>query len=410
MKAGVGEMREKSYDVVVCGCGVAGFCAAVAAARIGARTAVTEKYYMPGGTLTVGGNCSVDQFNNPYKAHNRQVIAGIGWELMQRLARQGFARIPDFDEPVRYPQQYGVKVNPIAAAAVMDEMLLQAGVTIYYGQPTVDVTVQNSPEGKKLHNIIIATKQGLCSLNAKVFIDATGDGDVSAWAGAQFEAGAQDGSFQPGTLRFYPSFSPVDQEDYVLDYGDNRNHITNMDTTDSDKLTQANIVGRRLLMQQLLKNRKTGDEVPMMACAPEVAPREGRRIKGRSVMTQQDYVSGKLYPDSVCYSFWYVDIHRDGCPTYHEYIVDGTTPAIRLSCMQVQGFSNLLTAGRCISADRGANSALRVKASCMAIGQAAGTAGALAAVNYGGLVAEVPINQVKEQLSAAGAIVPVAEQ
>ena len=120
----------EKYDVIVCGAGSAGFCAAVAAARQGARVALVEKYNGPGGILTVLGNNSIDQFNDPFRPDKKMVIGGIGWELVLRLHREGFAHIPDMDAPYERHDQYGVKVNPVAAAKTMDDMLLESGVTL----------------------------------------------------------------------------------------------------------------------------------------------------------------------------------------------------------------------------------------------------------------------------------------
>lgn len=85
------------YDVIVCGAGSAGFCAAAASARMGMKTALIEKYNMPGGILTVFGNNAIDQFNNPYIREKKMIIAGIGWEFVKRLEREGYARIPDMN-------------------------------------------------------------------------------------------------------------------------------------------------------------------------------------------------------------------------------------------------------------------------------------------------------------------------
>ena len=145
------------YDVIVCGAGSAGFCAAVAAARMGARTALVERYNGPGGILTVLGNNSIDQFNDPFRKDRKMVIGGIGWELVLRLYREGFARIPDMDAPYERHDQYGVKVNPVAAAKVMDDMLLESGVDLYYGQSMVEA---ESAEGR-IRSIRITTKRGL---------------------------------------------------------------------------------------------------------------------------------------------------------------------------------------------------------------------------------------------------------
>ena len=89
----------EQYDILICGAGSAGFCAAVAAARMGMKTALVEKYHTPGGILTLLGSNSIDQFNNPYIADRKMVIGGIGWEFVLRLYEDGFARIPDMNAP-----------------------------------------------------------------------------------------------------------------------------------------------------------------------------------------------------------------------------------------------------------------------------------------------------------------------
>ena len=390
----------EAFDVVVCGAGSAGFCAAIRASRSGARTALIEKFASPGGILTVTGNNSIDQFNNPFLEGNRMIIGGIGWEFSCRLAKLGFAIIPDMNAPYQKHWQYGVKVNPAAASALMDEMLLEAGVTLFYTQQAVDTVT----DGRRLTDVVITTKAGLKRLGAKVFVDCTGDGDLSAWAGAAFEAGDGHGGFQPGTLRYYPAGMSCSDGDRVLNFGDNTNHVGGMDATDSDKLTAAQIEGRRAVFAQMLAEKENGERV--MAIAPETAPREGRRILGKSYMHKEDFVSGRLFEDSICYSFWFVDIHRENQPTYHEYITDGSTPTVRLSAMMARDFDNLLMAGRCVSSDRATNSALRVKASCMAMGEAAGEAAAMAADSPDGNVERLDIADLKRRLAAGGAIVP----
>jgi hypothetical protein len=104
-----------------------------------------------------------------------------------------------------------------------------------------------------------------------------------------------------------------------------------------------------------------------------------------------------------------VDIHREGQAAYIRYIDHDRTPTIRLSSMISRDFSNLMMAGRCVSSDRETNSSLRVKASCMAMGQAAATAAAVA-IRDGVEVSQVSVQKVLSQLDAAGAIVPGKEK
>lgn len=385
----------ETYDIIVCGAGCAGFCAAVAAARMGAKTALVEKYNTPGGILTVLGNNSIDQFNNPFIPEKKMVITGIGWELVQRLQKEGYANIPDMNAPRQNHGQYGVKVNPVAAAKIMDDMLIESGVSLYYGQSVVDAETVNG----RIQRILIATKSGLKRLGAKIFIDCTGDGDMAAFAGAEFIAGDGRGVFQPGTLRYYPV---VDAQDKILNYGDNRNHVP-INITDSDSITKSEIASRKMIFEQM----KRGDRI--MAVAPAVAPREGRRIKGITEMNLEDYYNGQVFEDSVCYSYWFVDIHREGQAAYIKYITHDKTPTIRLSAMISKDLSNLMMAGRCVSSDRETNSSLRVKASCMAMGQAAGTAAAIA-VRDGVDAVQVPADKVKQALDENGAIIPGKEK
>lgn len=385
--------NNKKYDVVVCGCGSAGFCAAIAAARNGVKTAVIEKYSTPGGILTVLGNNSIDQFNNPFRKTNKMVIGGIGWEFVLNLYKDGFARIPDMNADYVEHSQYGVKVNPVAAAKVMDDMLINAGVDIYYGQPVVDVITEN----KTVKSVLISTKDGIKSIESSVFIDCSGDADISHFAGATTYDGDGNGHFQPGTIRYYPAVLP-DNNDKVLNFGDNRNHIK-INSTNSEDITRSEIEARRLLYAEMLKGKL------IMSSAPAVAPREGRRVKGVSMMKVDDYLSGKQYDDSICYTFWFVDIHREGMAAEIRYLKHELTPSVRLSSMISSEFDNLAFAGRCISTDRQTNSAIRVKASCMAMGQAIGTASSMA-VKKDINLADVPIDELKYTLSCQGAIVP----
>lgn len=388
MNISVGER----YDIIVCGGGCAGFCAAVSAARLGCRVALTEKYYTPGGILTVLGNNSIDRFNNPFRKNKKMIITGIGWEFVMRLYRDGYAYIPDMDAPYMNHAQYGVKVNPVAAAKIMDDMLLEAGVNLYYGQPVVDVI----SDADCIKSVIIYTKSGLKRLSADIFVDCSGDGELAFFAGAQTCAGNEKGNFQPGTIRFYPA---VDAKDRILNYGDNENHIS-MNTTDSDSLTLSEIESRKIIYADMKEKDKR-----IMAVAPAIAPREGRRIAGNSEMNAKDYCEGVIFDDSICYSHWFIDVHRDNKQAYIKYIKSEKTPTIRLSAMISKDFLNLMMAGRCVSSDRETNSALRVKASCMAMGQAAGVTVSTALKEKKALK-DIRVSLVKEILFKQGAIVP----
>ncbi|MFR1479112.1 MAG: FAD-dependent oxidoreductase [Hydrogeniiclostridium mannosilyticum] len=191
-------LEGKSYDVLVCGAGCAGFCAAVQAARAGMRTALVEKYGMPGGIMTVLGNQDVAQFN----AHGKMVIEGIGWAFLKELEAQGYAEIPDMSVKGLPHPLYGVRVNIGGCQA--DGRLFPARGNRPVLQPA---GLRRSGGGNGRHpdyRVLIASKQGIRRLKGTVAVDCTGDGDVCAWAGAPYECGGEsETDLQPGTLRYY---------------------------------------------------------------------------------------------------------------------------------------------------------------------------------------------------------------
>ena len=422
----------KEFDVIVAGAGPAGFCAAVQAGRGGLKVALFEHFAMPGGSLTVLGSNSIDQFNNPHRpVGDRMVITGIGWEFVQELARRGFAEIPDMDAPYKVHWQYGVQVNPIAAAQCMDDFLLEANVSLHYRQGIVAVETADTPEGIRLEAVIVSTKAGLVRHRAKIYIDCTGDGDLCAWAGAEVWTGE---SLQPGSLRLYPDRNGASGEDFrrmdqqwtnrvqlqpaLSDMlfgdmdrlfrvgGENINHINGLNTADSAVRSEAEIRARRSLLSLLSALKESGTPARILGCAPESAPRESRRIRGDRVMTGEDYLAKRVYEDAVCYTYWFIDRHREGQSAEIVYLRDEKTPTISLGAMRPMGLKNVFCAGRCVSADRACSSAIRVKASCMAMGQAVGAAAILVLRRGSGDTRSVDASLVRDFLRSHGALVP----
>ncbi len=427
------EIREGNvFDVIVAGAGCAGFCAAVQAGRSGLNVALFEHFAMPGGSLTVLGSNSIDQFNNPHRpVGDRIIISGIAMEYVLELERRGFAAIPDMDAPYRVHWQYGVKVNPIAAAQCMDDFLLQANVKLFYRQGIVAVDTTKTQNGTRVDSVIVTTKNGLVRHKAKIFIDCTGDGDLSVWAGAKYMISQE---LQPGTMRLYPAgnsdaalFEKSDKawseatvkdpglreilcsgrfESLLSSKGDNTNHICGLNTADSESRSDTEIKTRKQIVEMLSVIKSSGAPMDIIGSAPESAPRESRRIEGDIVMTGDDYLNKRIYDDAVCYTYWFIDIHRDNKPSRIVYLNDEKTPSISLGAMRPKGLLNVYTAGRCVSADRESQSAIRVKASCMAMGQAVGAAAAVALRNHTVNTRLVNTDEVKDYLRSQGAIVP----
>ena len=425
---------QNKYDIVVAGCGSAGFTAAVQAGRLGKKVLLVEKYGMPGGIMTVGGNNDVAQFY----AHNKQIISGIGWEFVKLLEKEGGAHIPDMQKTGVPHWYYGVHVNIPLAAAKMDEMLLDAGVDIYYEQVVCAANVEPDGDKNRIKSILITSKAGLVEIFADTFIDCTGDGDLSVFAGADFECGEPDEkglSLQPGTIRAYLTGEISDDTAKIVDTSlkesinngellepdtkrigvkqllrsryNNINHISRFNGADSHEKTLADIEGRQCVKRLFLALKKAGLEPDIETIAPETAMRETRRIVCDTKITVDDYVSAARYPDQICNSFYPIDLHRDGMGGIQQvFLTDGQVPAIPLSAMIVGNLTNLFVAGRCAWGDRLANSAYRVKASCMAMGQACGAAAAQAVDENSGRARGLDLEKLRKTLVDNGAILP----
>ena len=139
--------------------------------------------------------------------------------------------------------------------------------------------------------------------------------------------------------------------------------------------------------------------------ADEVGVRETWRVEGEYVMTGEDYVSGRRFEDSIAFAFYPIDIHSADGGVSPKHLTEGTVATVPLRALIAKGPRNVLIAGRCISSDREANSALRVQATCMATGQAAGAAAALAAL-HGVTPDHLDLAELKKLLRTHRAIAP----
>lgn len=422
-------MKERTYDVVVCGGGCAGFCAAVQAARMGAKTLLVEKYGMGGGIMTVMGNPNVGLFHSG----TREVIRGIGLEYVNRLAAAGYARIPEYKPDMRHPQ-LAVDINIVAGASLIDDMLLESGADIFYNSVGADV----EREGRRVTALLVSTKEGMIRVKADAFVDATGDGDVAFFAGCEELPGDE---VQPGTLRFYfdkgnlsPSVFGAMTEGYRAAYargemkygdmwghggdakiiynanGDNINHIDSTGSMTAEGNTAYQIAGRKSVKRTMDWIKSIGGEINAVNAAPEVGQRETRRIRCDTVVTAEDYVGGRIFDDAVCFAYYPIDVHfmgAEGRPYLDcRDISRDKLPTVPLSALVPTATDNLLIAGRMVSADREAHSGLRVKAPCMAMGQAAGAAAALVSQKKLANVRDVDFSDLRAALLAEDALLP----
>jgi len=421
------ELPQVDCDVVVVGGGSAGICAAVQSGRAGAKTVLIEASHQVGGNTTTGGV----NFPGLFHAWGKQVIAGIGWELVAKTVALDDATMPDFTKPVgKAHSKHQVVVNIPLFVALAEEMLAQAGVTIHYH--AAPLRIERTHEGWRVMTAAVGDTR---TITCKQLVDCTGNGAVAGLLGLErlqeterqpgsfvytlkpntdlsklngkmlqdrYDAAVRDGILQPNDCRWNVMH-------YLRENAQAGNYIEGADSSNADGRTAANLMGRQsmLRMFRFLKTVPGLEKVELVGMSAEVGVRETFRVNGEYLITKQDYVDGRKWDDSVCYAFYPIDLHSQSKGVHPAHLRDGVVPTVPLRALIPKGSTNLLVAGRCLSSDREANSALRVQATCMATGQAAGAAAALAA-KQGVTPGKVPIGELKALLVANGAIVPAA--
>ena len=443
-------------DVLVVGGGPAGVCAAICAAREGAKVLLVEQSGSCGGMATAG---LVGPFMTCYDAKGeRQIIRGIFEEIVDRMVERGFAIHPKdvmggtaFTSWIKIGHDHVTPFEAEGLKLVLDEMLEQAGVEILYHTTFLEPLVeQNTIVGVK-----VASKSGIETLTAKVVIDCTGDGDVAARAGVPFEMGNEElGLIQPATMFFHISHVDADaveadiqanlqnfyrkdgvnyrslhwrvteareNGDWSLDrvsiglfrkpksdeWCINTSRIMGVDSTDNRSLTKAEIAGRKQADEILRFFRKYVpgcEDARLQSTAAYVGIRESRHIAGEYRLTADDLLECKVPEDSVFIAANSVDVHGRFGPKSNEYVpIDGDYYGVPYRSLLPKGIDNLLLAGRCLSADSTAAGAVRVMPPCMAMGQAAGTAAALAVKN-GVTPKQVDVTALRETLKQNGVV------
>ncbi len=420
------------YDVLIAGGGTAGAIAAIQSARLGAKTLLVERSSQPGGTMTNAGVCHPGIFH----AWGRQVIAGIGFDIVKKCADLNGDALPDFSKEPKRHWLHQIWLNPFLFAPLLEEEILSAGVHLLYGASVAGAKFDSgcwTAEIMPLCDRQSESYKTALSVRAKQLVDCTGNASVAASAG--FER-LCDGDIQPGTQIYrFSSYKLSDIDIPALDAavkeakkkgvlkrqdivggmrnflnagGFNQHHVLNARNACSGNLSETSARGRASMLRVLrfLKNFKGLENIKVSYLAPETGVRETFRIKGETVVSVDDYTSARVWPDSVCHCFYPVDLHYDH-GVNPKPLERGKVPTVPLSALIPKGSENILVAGKCVSSDRLANSALRVQASCMAMGQAAGAAAALSA-RMNTSPGNLNFALLADALRANGAIVPQA--
>lgn len=436
-------------DVLIVGGGPAGIAAAIAAARTGARTTIVERYGFLGGNATAS---LVGPFMTSFSDDGEeQLVVGIFDEIVRRMEAMGGAIHP---ERVRagsaeagfylHGHDHVTPFDPEALKTVAAAMIQEAGGKLLLHS----FMVQPIMDGDRVDGIIVANKSGLQALRAQVIVDCSADADVAARAGVPFTIGRErDGLMQPMTMFFrvanvddaqveaYAAAHPEEagylfralveaarargefpiQREKIGIYRTpqrgvwrvNTTRIQGVDGTKVEDLTRAEIEGRKqvhILMSFFRRELPGFADATLLDTATQIGVRETRHIVGRYTLTAEDLFTGRHFDDVIARYAYPMDIHSpDG--KGGNFSAAGQTAnsyEIPFGSLVPVKMTNMLIAGRCLSATHEAHAAVRVMPAAFAMGQAAGTAAALA-VEHRMPPGDVPVPLLQRALVAGGA-------
>lgn len=416
---------DDTYDIVVAGGGPAGCAAAIAAASEGSRVLLIEATGNLGGLGTSGMVPAWCPFTDGEKIIYRGLAEKIFLESKKGVPHEP-ADLYDW-----------ATINPEYLIGVYDRMVAQSGADILFFSRVAAVEMASDD---KVDAVIVANKDGLTAYRPKILIDATGDGDICAWAGAEYLKGDSDGVLQKSTLCF--SVANIDTKAYregpelhsghnpdsasarasrtgrfplldthcchnlvgpgVVQF--NANHIEIKDTTDPRQLSDAMRLGRQVADQHLEMLKEFRPDVFRDAFIVKTAIipgiRDSRRIVGDYLFTGDDWRARRTFDDEIGRNCYFIDIHKSGVPEVH--YGRGESHGIPYRVLTPKGLRNVLVAGRCISTDEEAYGSLRVMPPCLVTGEAAGVAARLASLSSSRDVHSVDVSDLRSRLKARG--------
>lgn len=416
-------------DVLVVGGGPGGLGAGVMAARGGAKTMLVERYGCLGGTATFGEITPFMRNHALGDTLDRPVYA----EWCRRMWRyRDDMELPPENAPLSEDAKYRI-VSKDENALAMEDLLLEAGVKLLYHHTLVDVVM----EGRTIAAAVFRSKSGLCAVKARIFIDATGDGDLAVLAGAPSEFGNEEGFCQPMTTCFklsgvdrsripdHPTLDALyhaardrgeircDREN-ILYFGYVDGDVIHFNTTRVIKksavngleLSEAEIEGRRQVREFLrfFRAHVPGFEhARIHSMAHHIGVRESRRIVGIVYQTVDDFHNRAKFPDGIAKVHYMVDIHNPaGTGTTIFRMDPDEWYELRYGTIVPKNTGNLLMGCRAISLDHALHSSARIMPIVCSLGQAAGAAAAMC-VKRNCAPAELDGVEVRRELAAKGA-------
>jgi hypothetical protein len=426
------------YEVAVLGGGPAGIAAAVAAARAGRKTLLVERYGFLGGMGTAAGVTNFCGLHANVHGEMHRIVQGIASELLARIDRLSGLNTPHLVLGKILAQAYDTAAYKIAA----DDLLSSHKVDVLFHALGAGVVMHDA---RRIRALMVETKAGRQAITADIFIDCSGDGDLAAWAGAPYEVGDNQGSMlypsmmfrlnnidpgkageawrsipalmekaeAAGSHRFPRKAAIVRPQRSPIEWRVNFTQLARPDGSainglEPDDLTRGEIEGRRQAVEafNFLRTVPGFEESYIVDLPPQLGIRETRRVIGGYKLSGEDVLGCAAFDDSIGVNGWPIESHVAGDVIF-------TFPPIPESrgfnelpyrMLAPEGIDNLLVAGRCASMTHDGQSAARVSGACFAMGEAAGTAAALA-LDGNAVLRHIDVGQLQARLKREGAFI-----
>jgi len=426
------------YEVAVLGGGPAGIAAAVAASRAGRRTILIERYGFLGGMGTAAGVTNFCGLHANVHGEMHRVVQGIASDLLDRIDRLGGLNAPHLVLGKIFAQAYDTAAYKIAA----DDLLEAHKVDILFHALGAGVVMHHD---KRINVLLVETKGGRQAIRADIFIDCSGDGDLAAWAGAPFEVGDDQGHMlypsmmfrlngidpakageawrtipqlmeaaeAKGTHKFPRKAAIVRPQRSGIEWRVNFTQLAREDGSavngiEPDDLTRGEIEGRRQAVEAFafLRTVPGFENSYIVDLPPQLGIRETRRIKGDYQLSGDDVLGCASFPDSIGVNGWPIEAHIAGDVIFKFPPIPESRGFNELPYRMLlpQRIDNLLVAGRCASMTHDGQSAARVSGACFAMGEAAGSAAALA-LSGNTIPREIAVERLQQGLRQQGAFI-----
>ena len=426
------------YEIAVLGGGPAGIAAAVAAARAGRRTLLVERYGFLGGMGTAAGVTNFCGLHANVHGKMHRLVRGIASDLLARIDHLGGLNAPHLILGKILAQAYDTAAYKIAA----DDLLGACKVDMLFHALGAGVVMHDA---RRINALLVETKAGRRAVRARIFIDCSGDGDLAAWAGAPFEVGDnQGGMLYPsmmfrlngidperagdawrtipalmekaeaaGTHKFPRKGAIVRPQRAGIEWRVNFTQLKRDDGSainglEPDDLTSGEIDGRRQAVAafEFLRTVPGFEKSYIVDLPPQLGIRETRRVVGGYMLSGEDVLGCASFEDSIGVNGWPMEVHVAGNVIFKFPPIPESRGFNELPYRMLlpQGVDNLLVAGRCASMTHDGQSAARVSGACFAMGEAAGSAAALA-LSGNTIPRDIAVEKLQQALQQQGAFI-----